>query len=61
MMTNGIGAYIGTVASSFLIGKYFILSDGQTNWHGAWLLFAGYALVVALLFLLLFREKRQAA
>ena len=61
MMTNGFGAYIGTVASSFLIGKYYILPDGQTNWHGAWLLFAGYALVVALLFLLLFREKRQAA
>jgi sugar phosphate permease len=61
MMTNGFGAYIGTVASSFLIGKYYILADGQTNWNGAWLLFAGYALVVALLFLLLFREKRQAA
>jgi NHS family xanthosine MFS transporter len=61
MMTNGFGAYIGTVASSFLIGKYYILPDGQTNWNGAWLLFAGYALVVAVLFLLLFREKRQAA
>ena len=61
MMTNGFGAYIGTVASSFLIGKYYILADGQTNWHGAWLLFAGYALVVAVLFMLLFREKRQAA
>jgi NHS family xanthosine MFS transporter len=61
MMTNGIGAYIGTVASSFLIGKYYILPDGQTNWNGAWLLFAGYALVVAVLFMILFREKRQAA
>ncbi|MFM6946151.1 MAG: MFS transporter [Flavobacteriales bacterium] len=60
MMTNGFGAYIGTVASSFLIGKYYVLPNGQTNWHGAWLLFAGYALVVAVLFLLLFREKRQA-
>ncbi|MFM8596162.1 MAG: MFS transporter [Flavobacteriales bacterium] len=61
MMTNGFGAYIGTVASSFLIGKYYILPDGQTNWYGAWLLFAGYALVVAVLFLLLFREKRHSA
>jgi NHS family xanthosine MFS transporter len=61
MMTNGIGAYIGTVASSYLIGKYYILPDGQTNWNGAWLLFAGYALVVAILFMILFREKRQAA
>ena len=61
MMTNGFGAYIGTVASSFLIGKYYISPDGQTNWNGAWLLFAGYALVVAVLFMILFREKRQAA
>ena len=61
MMTNGIGAYIGTVGSSFLIGKYFILQSGQTDWHGAWLLFASYSLVVAILFMVLFKEKRQAA
>jgi NHS family xanthosine MFS transporter len=58
MMTNGIGAYIGTVASSALIGAYYVLPDGQTDWHGAWLLFAGYSLVVAILFVLLFKEKR---
>lgn len=58
MMTNGIGAYIGTVASSALIGAYYILPDGQTDWHGAWMLFAGYSLVVAILFVLLFKEKR---
>ncbi|MEY4973360.1 MAG: Xanthosine permease [Bacteroidota bacterium] len=60
MMTNGFGAYIGTVASSALIGAYFINSDESTNWHGAWLLFAGYALVVAVLFMLLFKEKKQS-
>ena len=61
MMTNGFGAYIGTVASSALIGAYFILPDGSTNWQGTWLFFAGYSIVVALLFLLLFKEKRQTA
>jgi NHS family xanthosine MFS transporter len=61
MMTNGIGAYIGTISSSFLIGKYYILSNGQTDWQGTWLLFAGYSLVVAILFLFLFKEKRQSA
>jgi NHS family xanthosine MFS transporter len=60
MMTNGIGAYIGTVASSALIGAYYILPDGSTNWHGAWLLFAGYSLVVAILFFVLFKEKKTA-
>jgi NHS family xanthosine MFS transporter len=61
MMTNGIGAYIGTVTSSALIGAFFILPNGNTDWHGAWLLFAAYSLVVAILFMVLFKEKRQAA
>jgi NHS family xanthosine MFS transporter len=61
MMTNGIGAYIGTVASSALIGTYFILPNGNTDWNGAWLLFAAYSLVVAILFMLLFKEKPQAS
>jgi NHS family xanthosine MFS transporter len=61
MMPHGIGAYIGTVASSALIGAFFILPNGNTDWQGTWLLFAGYSLVVAVLFLLLFKEKRQLA
>jgi NHS family xanthosine MFS transporter len=60
MMTNGIGAYIGTVASSQIIDNYFKISATETDWHGAWLLFAAYSLVVAILFLLLFKEKRTA-
>jgi NHS family xanthosine MFS transporter len=56
MMTNGVGAYIGTVASSAIIGAYYINLDGSTNWHGAWLLFAGYALVVAIFFMLMFKN-----
>jgi NHS family xanthosine MFS transporter len=60
MMTNGIGAYIGTVASSQIIDNYFKISATETDWHGAWLLFAAYSLVVAILFLLLFKEKRAA-
>ena len=60
MVTNGIGAYIGTVASSQIIDNYFMISATETDWHGAWLLFAGYSLVVAILFLLLFKEKRTA-
>jgi NHS family xanthosine MFS transporter len=57
MMTNGIGAFIGTKASSALIDAYYISTDGSTNWSGVWLLFSGYALVVAVLFMLLFRDK----
>jgi NHS family xanthosine MFS transporter len=57
MMTNGIGAYIGTIASSAIIGAYYINQDGSTNWHGAWMLFAGYALVVAIFFMLMFKNE----
>jgi NHS family xanthosine MFS transporter len=49
------------VASSALIGAFFILTNGNTDWNGAWLLFAAYSLVVAILFMLLFKEKPQAA
>jgi NHS family xanthosine MFS transporter len=61
MMTNGVGAYIGTVASSAIIGAYYINLDGSTNWHGAWLLFAGYALVVAIFFMILFKNDDTKA
>jgi MFS family permease len=57
MMTNGVGAYLGSKISGWVIGKYFINSDGSTDWHGTWLTFAIYALVVGLLFLLLFKHK----
>lgn len=61
MMSNGVGAFLGTIISSWAIGKYYILPNGQTDWQGAWLAFAIYALVVALLFGLLFRHKHNPA
>lgn len=61
MMTNGFGAYIGTVASSWVIDRYFIMKDGATDWNGAWTVFAIYSLVVAILFLILFRHKHNPA
>ena len=60
MMTNGIGAYIGTKTSSYVIDHYYVLKSGETDWHGAWLCFAAYCLVVAVLFMLFFKEKKQA-
>jgi NHS family xanthosine MFS transporter len=57
MMTNGVGAWIGSVASGWVIGKYFVNADGSSDWHGIWQTFAIYALVIAVLFVLLFRHK----
>ena len=36
MMTNGFGAYLGTIVSSWAINEFFILSNGSTDWKGAW-------------------------
>ena len=59
MMTNGVGAYLGSKISGYLIGKYYISPDGSTNWHSTWLAFAGYALVVGVLFLIFFKHKHD--
>lgn len=61
MMTNGVGAYLGSMISGYVIDKYFILPDGGREWTGIWLSFAAYALVVAILFLILFRHKHDPA
>ena len=59
MMTNGVGAYLGSKISGFAIDKYFTNAQGSKDWHNIWLSFAGYALVVALAFALLFRHKHD--
>jgi MFS transporter, NHS family, xanthosine permease len=59
MMTNGVGAYLGSKISSWMIAKYYINPDGTSNWQGIWLTFAAYALVVAILFTVLFRHKHD--
>jgi MFS transporter, NHS family, xanthosine permease len=59
MMTNGVGAWLGSIISSWLIGKYFILPNGESDWHGIWLAFAAYALVVAILFAIFFKHEHD--
>lgn len=59
MMTNGVGAWIGSRLSGYVINKYFIKSDGSSDWHGIWLTFAIYALVIAVLFGIFFRHKHN--
>lgn len=63
IMTNGIGATIGTLGAQAVV-DHFVLSQ-QTpvaqieGWSTTWLIFAGYALVVALAFWVLFRYKHE--
>lgn len=58
MMTNGVGAILGSFLSGIIIDKYFV-SDGVLDWTGIWLTFAGYACAVMVLFALLFKHKHD--
>jgi NHS family xanthosine MFS transporter len=57
MMTNGVGAWIGSVVSGWVIGKYFVDANNNRDWHGIWQTFSIYALIIAVLFVLLFKHK----
>jgi MFS transporter, NHS family, xanthosine permease len=59
MMTNGFGAVIGSSVSGFVIQKYFTYADRSKDWHGIWITFSLYALIIAVLFILLFRHKHD--
>lgn len=51
MMTNGLGATIGSYAAGKVVDMY--------GWPNSWFIFAGYALVVAILFAMIFRYKHN--
>lgn len=61
MMTNGVGAFLGSKISGTLIDQYYTNADGGKDWHSIWLAFAAYSLIVALLFLVLFRHRHSAS
>ena len=57
MMTNGIGAIMGSGISGWMIQTYYTAADGTKDWQSIWLVFAGYALTVGILFACLFKYK----
>ncbi|HEY0433584.1 MAG TPA: nucleoside permease [Chitinophagaceae bacterium] len=57
MMTNGVGAFLGSKISGWVLDRYFTTAGGDRYWHGAWMTFAIYALIVAVLFTVLFKHK----
>lgn len=59
MVTNGIGAVIGSYGSGLIIQNYFLDADGNREWPGIWITFALYALVVGVLFAIMFRHKHE--
>lgn len=57
LATYGVGMLIGFLISGPIVDAYK-LADGTHNWQTVWLIPAGIALAVLLLFLLLFKEGK---
>ena len=57
LMTNGIGATMGTLCAQAVV-NHFVYNAAEPDWSTAWYIFAGYALVVALLFIFLFKDPK---
>ena len=59
LMTNGVGAVLGSSISGVLIDRYFTAADGAKDWFDIWMTFAAYALVTAIAFAVLFKHKHE--
>ncbi len=63
LMTNGIGAVLGSLIAGFVIDRFFTAQgcDDMTtickDWQGIWTAFALYSLAMAILFVPLFKHR----
>ena len=64
IMTNGLGATVGTLAAQAIVNN-FVYDQPEAmqleGWRTCWFIFAGYALVVGIAFLFLFKNSKKAA
>ena len=71
LMTNGIGATVGTLSAQAIVNRFTysetVMVNGEEmvftmgDWSTCWYIFAGYALVVAILFFILFKAPAKDA
>ena len=69
LMTNGIGATVGTLSAQAIVNHFTysetVMVNGEEmvftmgDWSTCWYIFAGYALVVAILFFILFKAPAK--
>ena len=67
MMTNGLGAFVGTLVAQAVINNYVFNPQAAgasgteviAGWQTCWYIFATYALIVAILFAIFFRYKHE--
>ncbi len=58
IMVNGIGAFVGGVTSGRVVD--FFTHNGIKVWQSIWFTFAGYALLLGIIFPLVFRYKHNS-
>ena len=58
LMTNGLGATIGTLAAGEVVERVGCFAN-PSKWTEAWYIFAGYALVVGVLFAVMFKNPKK--
>ena len=61
MMTNGIGATVGTLAAGEIVNHYCYWENGflEGDWTTCWFIFAGFALLVGIAFALVFHPETK--
>lgn len=62
IMTNGVGATVGMFGAQAVVNRFvdFASSEPQmAGWSASWFVFAGYALIVAVLFAFIFKYKHE--
>jgi len=57
IMTNGLGAFLGGVGSGWVVDHFTV--NGVKDWHSIWFVFAGYALLLGLIFPFAFKYRHQ--
>ena len=62
LMTNGLGATIGTLSAGAVINHYCYWENGFLlgDWQTCWFIFAGYALLIGIAFAIVFKPSPKA-
>ncbi|MBJ8833491.1 nucleoside permease [Citrobacter freundii] len=56
-MVNGVGAWVGSILSGMAVDYFSV--DGVKDWQTIWLVFAAYALALAVIFALFFKYQHE--
>ncbi len=59
MFSSGLGGLIGSLSSGIIIDRIFTGPNGK-DWQGIWTTFSIYIVVITVLFVFMFKEKKQA-